>query len=96
MTAMTHRLDRPGLMPRLSSHHLCRSRLSSPLLASQARVRLLCAPAGSGKTALLATGSLTAFFAFGAAAMAAYGLIIFWSVDSGSWFAKERRQGAAP
>lgn len=54
MTAMTHRLDRPGLMPRLSSHHLCRSRLSSPLLASQARVKLLCAPAGSGKTALLA------------------------------------------
>ena len=53
MTAMTHRLDRPGFMPRLSAHHLCRNRLSAPLLASQARVNLLCAPAGSGKTALL-------------------------------------------
>lgn len=53
MTAMTPCLDRPGFLPRLSSHHQLRSRLSAPLLASNARVRLLCAPAGSGKTALL-------------------------------------------
>jgi ATP/maltotriose-dependent transcriptional regulator MalT len=53
MTAMTARLDRPGFLPRLSSHHQPRPRLSAPLLASNARVRLLCAPAGSGKTALL-------------------------------------------
>ncbi|MHC5134148.1 LuxR C-terminal-related transcriptional regulator [Pseudomonas glycinis] len=53
MTAMTPCLDRPGFLPRLSSHHQPRSRLSTPLLASSARVKLLCAPAGSGKTALL-------------------------------------------
>jgi LuxR family maltose regulon positive regulatory protein len=53
MTAMTPCLDRPGFLPRLSSHHQLRSRLSAPLLATNARVRLLCAPAGSGKTALL-------------------------------------------
>lgn len=53
MTAMTPCLDRPGFLPRLSSHHQPRNRLSEPLLASSARVRLLCAPAGSGKTALL-------------------------------------------
>lgn len=54
MTAMTPCLDRPGFLPRLSSHHLPRPRLSEPLLASSARVKLLCAPAGSGKSALLA------------------------------------------
>ncbi|RON56727.1 LuxR C-terminal-related transcriptional regulator [Pseudomonas frederiksbergensis] len=54
MTAMTPCLDRPGFLPRLSSHHLPRTRLSEPLLASPARVKLLCAPAGSGKSALLA------------------------------------------
>ncbi|MED7668405.1 helix-turn-helix transcriptional regulator [Pseudomonas moraviensis subsp. stanleyae] len=53
MTAMTPCLDRPGFLPRLSSHHQPRARLSEPLLAANARVRLLCAPAGSGKTALL-------------------------------------------
>ncbi|WP_065615812.1 helix-turn-helix transcriptional regulator [Pseudomonas moraviensis] len=53
MTAMTACLDRPGFQPRLSSHHQPRTRLSEPLLAANARVRLLCAPAGSGKTALL-------------------------------------------
>ncbi|MHC8370335.1 LuxR C-terminal-related transcriptional regulator [Pseudomonas sp. MDT1-85] len=53
MTAMTPCLDRPGFLSRLSSHHQSRSRLSEPLLASTARVRLICAPAGSGKTALL-------------------------------------------
>jgi LuxR family maltose regulon positive regulatory protein len=53
MTAMTPCLDRPGFLPRLSSHHLSRDRLTEPLLASAARVKLLCAPAGSGKTALL-------------------------------------------
>ncbi|BBP74955.1 helix-turn-helix transcriptional regulator [Pseudomonas sp. Ost2] len=54
MTAMTPRLDRPGFLPRLSSRHLPRPRLSTPLIESSARVRLLCAPAGSGKSALLA------------------------------------------
>ncbi|MHC8348914.1 LuxR C-terminal-related transcriptional regulator [Pseudomonas sp. RT4P38] len=54
MTAMTLCLDRPGHLPRLSSHHLSRDRLIEPLLASTARVKLLCAPAGSGKSALLA------------------------------------------
>ncbi|MCF4994094.1 helix-turn-helix transcriptional regulator [Pseudomonas syringae] len=53
MTAMTQRLDRPGFVPRLSIHHQARLRLSEPLLASTARVRLICAPAGSGKSALL-------------------------------------------
>ena len=53
MTAMTLCLDRPGFLPRLSSHHQSRPRLSEPLLASVARVRLICAPAGSGKSALL-------------------------------------------
>ncbi|WPN48020.1 LuxR C-terminal-related transcriptional regulator [Pseudomonas sp. P8_241] len=53
MTAMTYCLDRPGILPRLSSHHLSRERLVEPLLASTARVKLLCAPAGSGKSALL-------------------------------------------
>ncbi|MHC8383586.1 LuxR C-terminal-related transcriptional regulator [Pseudomonas sp. LB3P14] len=54
MTAMIPCLDRSGFLPRLSSHHLSRDRLSAPLLASSARVKLLCSPAGSGKTALLA------------------------------------------
>ncbi|WP_445179730.1 LuxR C-terminal-related transcriptional regulator [Pseudomonas sp. McL0111] len=53
MTAMTLCLDRPGFLPRLSSHHQSRERLSAPLLESAARVRLICAPAGSGKTALM-------------------------------------------
>ena len=60
MTAMTRCLDRPGCMPRLSAHHLLRPRLSQPLLAAQARVKLLCAPAGSGKSALLAECALQA------------------------------------
>ena len=60
MTAMTRCLDRPGCMPRLSAHHLLRPRLSQPLLAAQARVRLLCAPGGSGKSALLAECALQA------------------------------------
>jgi ATP/maltotriose-dependent transcriptional regulator MalT len=53
MTAMTHCPDRPGFLPRLSSHHLSRERLIEPMLVSTARVKLLCAPAGSGKSALL-------------------------------------------
>lgn len=60
MTAMTRCLDRPGCMPRLSAHHLLRPQLSGPLLAAQARVRLLCAPGGSGKSALLAECALQA------------------------------------
>ncbi|WP_095129409.1 LuxR C-terminal-related transcriptional regulator [Pseudomonas sp. Irchel s3h14] len=54
MTAMIPCLDRSGFLPRLSSHHQSRARLTEPLLGSTARVKLLCAPAGSGKTALLA------------------------------------------
>src|SRR5690606_36001179 len=53
MTAMTAWPDRPGFLPRLSTHHLSRERLTEPLLASSARVKLICAPAGSGKSALL-------------------------------------------
>lgn len=53
MTAMTPRLDRADFFPRLSSHHLPRPRLCGALLESTARVKLICAPAGSGKTALL-------------------------------------------
>lgn len=53
MTAMTRCLDLPGIRPRLSAHHQFRPRLVEPLLASTARVKLCCAPAGSGKTALL-------------------------------------------
>lgn len=53
MTAMTPGLDRPGRLPRLSSHHLSRDRLIGPLMASGARVKLLCAAPGSGKSALL-------------------------------------------
>ncbi|VVQ37821.1 HTH-type transcriptional regulator MalT [Pseudomonas fluorescens] len=54
MTAMIPCLDRSGFLPRLSTHHQSRARLTEPLLASTARVKLICAPAGSGKTALLA------------------------------------------
>lgn len=54
MTAMTPCPDRPGLLPRLSSTHVSRRSLSEPLLSSEARVKLLCAPAGSGKSALFA------------------------------------------
>ncbi|MHC8304290.1 helix-turn-helix transcriptional regulator [Pseudomonas sp. PB3P13] len=53
MTAMTPRPELPGFLPRLSPHHLSRRRLIEPLLTSTARVKLLCAPAGSGKSALL-------------------------------------------
>ncbi|KAB0500354.1 helix-turn-helix transcriptional regulator [Pseudomonas vancouverensis] len=53
MTAMTHCRERPGILPRLSAHHLSRERLTGPIMVSTARVRLLCAPAGSGKSALL-------------------------------------------
>ncbi|QHA80983.1 helix-turn-helix transcriptional regulator [Pseudomonas mediterranea] len=54
MTAMTPCPDRPGLLPRLSSTHVPRRSLSEPLLTSEARIKLLCAPAGSGKSALFA------------------------------------------
>ena len=60
MTAMTRCLDRSGCMPRLSAHHALRARLTVPLLTAQARVRLLCAPGGSGKSALLAECALQA------------------------------------
>ncbi|MGY2442182.1 LuxR C-terminal-related transcriptional regulator [Pseudomonas sp. SDO52101_S400] len=53
MTAMNPCLDRPDFFPRLSSHHLPRPRLCEALLDSAARVKLICAPPGSGKTALL-------------------------------------------
>ncbi|WP_085711743.1 MULTISPECIES: LuxR C-terminal-related transcriptional regulator [unclassified Pseudomonas] len=53
MTAMTPSLDRQDFLPRLSPHHLPRPRLCEALLDSAARVKLICAPAGSGKTALL-------------------------------------------
>lgn len=40
--------------PRLPQQHLPRPRLSKALLESSARVKLVCAPAGTGKTVLLA------------------------------------------
>lgn len=40
--------------PHLPRQHLLRPRLSNPLLDSSARVKLICAPAGTGKTVLLA------------------------------------------
>lgn len=53
MTAFPVHLGRSDYWPRLSPQHLMRSRLTVPLLTSSARVKLLCAPAGSGKSALL-------------------------------------------
>jgi len=40
-------------LPRLPPLHLPRTRLTQPLLASECRLRLLCAPAGFGKSVLL-------------------------------------------
>jgi len=40
-------------LPRLPAQHVARRRLVEPLLASECRLRLLCAPAGFGKTVLL-------------------------------------------
>ncbi|PZP23735.1 LuxR C-terminal-related transcriptional regulator [Pseudomonas kuykendallii] len=40
-------------LPRLPPLHLPRTRLTRPLLASECRLRLLCAPAGFGKSVLL-------------------------------------------
>lgn len=58
-------------------------RLKWPLLAGSMRLLLF---AGLGWAVLAATGSLTAFFAMGALAMALYGLCILWAVNSGRWF----------
>ncbi|MDI6529454.1 helix-turn-helix transcriptional regulator, partial [Pseudomonas otitidis] len=46
------RPDRPGV-PRLPPAHVPRPRLVAPLLEQPARLRLLCAPAGFGKSVLL-------------------------------------------
>lgn len=47
-------LNPPGRrQPRLPAQHVARRRLVEPLLASECRLRLLCAPAGFGKTILL-------------------------------------------
>lgn len=40
-------------LPRLAADHLARPRLQQPLLQTDCRLRLLCAPAGSGKSLLL-------------------------------------------
>ena len=53
MTAFTVHSGRPDYRPRLSPQHMPRDRLTVPCLTSSARVKLLCAPAGSGKSALL-------------------------------------------
>lgn len=42
-----------GSLPRLNAAHLQRPRLSKALLEADCHLRLLCAPAGSGKSALL-------------------------------------------
>lgn len=61
-------------------------RLKWPLLAGAMRLSLY---AGLGWAVLVVTGSLTSFFAIGAAAMTVYGLLILWSVASGRWFGSE-------
>lgn len=52
MSAMS-RFETVAFLPRLPALHIPRSRLSKRLVASSARLRLLCAPAGSGKSVLL-------------------------------------------
>ncbi|BAN50473.1 LuxR C-terminal-related transcriptional regulator [Metapseudomonas resinovorans] len=52
MSVMT-RFETPAHLPRLPSLHVSRPRLSDRLVESTARLRLLCAPAGSGKSVLL-------------------------------------------
>jgi putative MATE family efflux protein len=63
-------------------------RLEWPLGAGAVRLALY---AGLGTLALRLTGSLPLFFSIGAAAMVAYGTLIFWSVASGRWFIASRR-----
>ncbi|PCE23980.1 MATE family efflux transporter [Paraburkholderia acidicola] len=63
-------------------------RLGWPLGAGVLRLVLY---AGVGALALRITGSLTLFFAIGAVAMVAYGVIILWSVASGRWFVARAR-----
>jgi putative MATE family efflux protein len=58
-------------------------RLKWPILAGL--LRLLITVAG-GWAVLAYTGSLTAFFAAGALGMLVYGVVLWWSVASGSWF----------
>jgi putative MATE family efflux protein len=58
-------------------------RLKWPLLAGALRLVLFVSVGGM---VLARTGSLTAFFTVGAAAMAAYGLCVLWAVASGRWF----------
>jgi len=58
-------------------------RLKWPLLAGALRLLLF---AGVGWIMLVTTGSLIAFFATGALAMALYGLCILWAVAYGHWF----------
>lgn len=65
-------------------------RLKWPLLAGAMRLTLF---AGVGGLVLARTGSLTAFFSVGAAAMAAYGLCVLWSVASGRWFTLSAKRG---
>ena len=79
MTAMTRCLDRPGFMPRLSAHHLSRPRLAEPLIAAQVRVKLLCAPGGSGKSALLAE----------CAVQAPEGCLVYWLALNGAALSPE-------
>ncbi|MFL9875796.1 MATE family efflux transporter [Paraburkholderia megapolitana] len=63
-------------------------RLGWPLGAGALRLVLY---AGVGTLALRVTRSLTLFFAIGAVAMVAYGVIILWSVASGRWFVARSR-----
>lgn len=54
MTVPSPSDDSRSALARLPVPHVARSRLSALLLASRARVRLLCAPPGTGKTVLIA------------------------------------------
>ncbi|RJG10363.1 helix-turn-helix transcriptional regulator [Pseudomonas cavernicola] len=53
VTSLNSQTNRQALPPRLPAAHVARPRLAQLLLASDCRLRLLCSPAGFGKTVLL-------------------------------------------
>ncbi len=65
-------------------------RLAWPLGAGALRLGLY---AGVGTLALRLTGSLPLFFAIGAGAMLAFGVIVFWAARSGRWFVPGAQRG---
>jgi putative MATE family efflux protein len=65
-------------------------RLAWPLGAGALRLALY---AGVGTLALRLTGSLPLFFAIGAGAMLAFGVIVSWAARSGRWFVPSGQGG---